>query len=120
MAGFYLSTTGADMKRLFGLLVLGLALALPQAYAGMIATDAAQAQDERSRVKAMLERPEAVQELQKMGVPPAQAAARVEAMNDAEVRQIAGRLDALPAGGQMSNQNLLLLIIIILLIVIIL
>ena len=106
------------MKRLFGLLVIGLALALPQAYAGMIATDAAQ--DERSRVKAMLERPEVIQELQKMGVPPEQAAARVDAMNDAEVRQIAGRLDALPAGGQMSNQSLLLLIIIILLIVIIL
>lgn len=41
-------------------------------------------------------------------------------MNDAEVRQIAGRLDTLPAGGQMSNQNLLLLIVIILLLVIIL
>jgi uncharacterized protein DUF6627 len=108
------------MKRLFGLLLIGLALALPQAYAGMIGTDAAQAQDERGRVKAMLDRPEVVQELQKMGVPPGEAAARVDAMNDAEVRQIAGRLDALPAGGQMSNQNLLLLIIIILLLVIIL
>jgi hypothetical protein len=108
------------MKKLIGLLVIGLALALPQAYAGMIATDAVQAQDERSRVKAMLDRPEVIQELQKMGVPPAQAAARVDAMNDAEVRQIAGRLDSLPAGGQMSNQNLLLLIIIILLLVIIL
>jgi uncharacterized protein DUF6627 len=108
------------MKRLIGLLVIGLALALPQAYAGMIATDAAQAQDERSRVKAMLDRPEVLQELQKMGVPPSEAAARVDAMNDAEVRQIAGRLDTLPAGGQMSNQNLLLLIVIILLLVIIL
>lgn len=106
------------MKRLLGLLLIGLALALPQAYAGMIATDAAQ--DERSRVKAMLDRPEVVQELRKMGVPPSEAAARVDAMNDAEVRQIAGRLDSLPAGGQMSNQNLLLLIIIILLLVIIL
>lgn len=108
------------MKRFLAMLVLGLAAAAPQAYAGMISTDrAAQPADERARVKAMLSRPQVVQEMQKMGIAPQDAVARVDAMNDAEVRQLAGRLDAAAAGGQLSNQNLLLLILIILLIVII-
>jgi hypothetical protein len=103
------------MKRILTLLFFGLALSLPQAHAGLISTDAAQARDERSRVKALLERPELAAELQKMGIPPQDAAARVDAMNDAEVRQLAGRLDALPAGGQ--STTLLLIVIIILLII---
>jgi hypothetical protein len=109
------------------LLVLGLAAAMlmPRANAGMIATDAAQAAaqpaDERGRVKAMLAaRPEVAQELQKLGIAPGNAAARVDAMTDEEVRTLAGRLDALPAGGAISNEQLLLIVIIVLLVIIIL
>jgi len=102
---------------LFG---FALALVLPNAHAGVIGTDEAQAQGERERVKAIIARPQVAAEMQKLGIAPEEAAARVDAMNDAEVRQLAGRLEALPAGGQMTNQNLLLLIIIILLLVIIL
>jgi hypothetical protein len=102
------------MKRVLSVLFLTLAVALP-ASAGMIATDA---QDDRARVTALLERPEVQAEMQKMGIAPHEAAARVGAMSDGEVRQLAGRLDAAIAGGQLSNQNLLLLIILILLIVI--
>jgi hypothetical protein len=47
-----------------------------------------------------------------------EAAARVDAMTPAEVQQLAGRIDALAAGGQ-STQNLLLVIILVLLIIII-
>jgi hypothetical protein len=109
------------------LLLLGLAAAMlmPRANAGMIASDAAQAaaqppQDERGRVKAMLAaRPEIAGELQKLGIAPANAAARVDAMTDEEVRTLAGRLDALPAGGAISNEQLLLIIIIVLLVIII-
>jgi len=96
-----------------------LALAIPQANAEMISTDRAQAGEERSRVRALIERPEAAQALQKMGIAPREAAARVDAMSDAEVRSLAGRLDALPAGGAVSNDDLLLIIVIVLLIVII-
>ena len=108
------------MKSIIRILILALSLALPQAHAGLVSADAAQAAGERERVKALIARPELAREIEKLGILPHQAAARVNAMNDAEVRQIAGRLDALPAGGQMSNQNLLLLIIIILLILILL
>jgi len=96
-----------------------LALAIPQANAEMISTDRAQAGEERSRVKALVERPEAAQALQKMGIAPREAAARVDAMSDAEVRQLAGRLDALPAGGAVSNEQLLLIIIILLIVIIV-
>jgi hypothetical protein len=102
-------------------LALGLAavLATPRAYAGMIPTESVQPADDRAKVKAMLERPEVVREMQKMGIPPEKAAARVGAMTDVEVSQLAGRLNALPAGGALSTQDWLIIIVIILLIIII-
>lgn len=106
------------MKRILSMLVLGLALALPQAQAGMIATDDA-AGGERARVRAMLERPEVAAELQKMGIAPQDAKDRVDAMNDQEVIQLAGRLDKAAAGGQVGDRTLLLILLIILLILII-
>jgi hypothetical protein len=106
------------MKRLLGMLVLGLALAAP-AHAGMIGTEAAQAGDERSRVRAMLARPELAGEIERMGIAPQEAAARVDAMTEAEVSQLAGRLDALAAGGAVGDRDLLLIILLILLIIII-
>ena len=97
------------------LCALAMTLAVPPAHAGMI-----QLEDlERERVKSMLERPEVANALEKMGIPADEARARVDAMNQAEVRQLSGRLDALPAGGQTSTQNLLLIIIVILLVLII-
>ena len=102
------------MKR-FAVIAFSLLLFLPQARAGMIDTPDV----ERERVKAMLERPEIKAEMQKMGVAPADAAARVDAMTAEEVRSLAGRLDSLPAGGRVSDQTLLIIIILILLIVII-
>ena len=103
-------------------LAFGLAAALlvPQAQAGMIGTETVQAQDERARVKALLERPELAKGLEKMGIAPREALGRVDAMSDEEVLQLAGRLDAAIAGGQLTNEALLLIIIILLLLIIIL
>jgi hypothetical protein len=94
---------------------LAAALLLPQARGEMIATPG---DDARAQVKAALARPEVAREMQKMGIAPDQAAARVEAMSDAEAGQLAGRLDALPAGGRLSNEEVLLIVVIVLLIVI--
>src|SRR3989442_6632982 len=93
-----LQTILADITAalLFG---LALALAVPQANAGMIQPD----DPERDRVKSMLERPQVAAELQKMGIAPEEARARVDAMTPAEIGQLAGRLDALPAGGAGSR-----------------
>jgi len=116
-----------DVVSTFALLtVLGLAgaILMPRAYADMIPTPQgdrrAQPADDRAGVKAMLERPEVVREMQKMGIPPEKAAARVDAMTDVEVSQLAGRLNALPAGGAMSTEEWLLVIVVILLVIIIL
>ena len=108
------------MKSIIRILILALSLALPQAHAGLVSADAAQAAGDRERVKALIARPELAREIEKLGILPHEAAARVDAMNDAEVRELAGRLDALPAGGAISNQELLLVIILILLLVIVL
>jgi hypothetical protein len=96
------------------------ALVVPQAHSAMIGTDAAQAPDERARVKAMLERPELAKALEKMGLTPAQATARVDALGDGEVLQLAGKLDAAIAAGQISNETLLLIIVLVLVLIILL
>jgi len=103
------------------LIVLGLAAAMlmPRAYADMIATESAQPAGDRASVKAMLTRPEVVREMRKMGIPPEKAAARIDAMTDVEVNQLAGRLGALPAGGAVSTEEWLLIIVVMLLVVII-
>jgi hypothetical protein len=108
------------MKKILGGLLLAFVFAVPQAYAGLVSTDQAAAQQERARVKALIERPEVAQQMEQMGIPAKQAQARVDAMTDEEVRYLAGRLEAVPAGGQISSQNLLLIIVIILLLVILL
>jgi hypothetical protein len=96
------------------------ALVVPQAHAALIDTEAAQAQNERERVKAMLERPELAKALEKLGLTPTQAAARVDALGDGEVLQLAGRLDSAIAAGQVSNETLLLIIILVLVLIILL
>jgi hypothetical protein len=96
------------------------ALLVPQAHAGLIATDEARAPEERSRVKALIVRRVLAKALSHMGMAPKDAAGRDDARADAEVLQLAGRLDAALAGGQMTNEQLLLLIIILLLLIIIL
>lgn len=108
------------MKRLFSMLILAVTLAVPQAQAGVIATDQAlQTPSERQRVKAMLERPEVAKALQKYGINAHDAAARVDAMSNEEVAQLAGRLDALPAGGALSNNDLIIILLVVILVILI-
>ena len=79
-----------------------------QAQAGMIATDqslgAAQA-----TVASFVQRAEVAAQLQQLGLTPQAAKERVAALSDAQVAEIAGRIDALPAGG-----NSLLAVIVVL------
>jgi hypothetical protein len=72
-------------------------------YAGMVGTNeviaAAQAAGARDRVRDFVGRTEVRDQLQNLGISPAAAQARVNAMTDTEVANIAGRIDSLPAGG---------------------
>ena len=104
------------MKKLLTNLLFAAALAAPLAHAGLIPTQDA----ERERVKALVARPELAQQLKQMGVVPEEVQARIDAMTDEEVRSLAGRLNAVPAGGEMTTQEWLLIIVVILLVIIIL
>lgn len=85
-------------KRLLStLLIVCLAgLGLP-VHAGMLPTEAAN--PDRSRVLTVLERTDVQAALQAHGVSTADVKARVAAMTDDEVAQLAGQIDAAPAGG---------------------
>jgi len=85
-------------KRLLSsLLIVCLAgLGLP-VQAGMLPTDAVN--PGRVRVLNVLERSDVQAQLLANGVNPAEVKARVAAMSDDEVGQLAGQIDSLPAGG---------------------
>ena len=87
-------------------LIGSLSIVVP-ANAGVIATEdaaaGAHALSERERIKALVARPEIAKQLQALGVAPENAQSRVDAMTDAEVRTLAGRIDALPAAGAMFS-----------------
>ena len=101
-------------------LVIALAIYAKPSAAGLVATDSVvPVSAEREKVKELVSRPEVARKLETLGVLPKDAAARVDALTEEEVRSLAARIDALPAGA-MSDQNWLLIIVIILLIIIIL
>lgn len=104
--------------------LVALAAYASPALSGMVATEAVapagqEVAPERERVKQLVSRPEVARKLESLGVLPKDAVARIDALTEEEVRSLAARLDALPAGG-LSDQNWLLVIIVILLIILIL
>ena len=106
------------MKRImkYGLPVLFWALLAP-AQAAMVSTPdvAIETGDSQSLVSAE-QRLRTVQQLVEHGVEATQAERRVAQMTDAQVLQLQGEIEALPAGG-ISTTNLLLIIILIILII---
>ena len=91
------------------------------ASAGMVATEdvigSEQASIAREHIKALAQRPELAEQMKVYGVNPGQAEERVNAMTDAEVLALAGKLDDLPAGAGISNNDLILILVLIILII---
>jgi len=79
--------------------MIGLGLP-PPSQAAIVATDAALAAAQRDRVATLLGRADVRAQLEAHGVRPADVQARVAALTDEEVAQLAGQLDRLPAGGE--------------------
>ena len=84
--------------------LLNLSLPPPWAQAAMVGTEAVigtlePADAERARLRALLLREEARAQLESYGITQDEALARIDGLSDREVAQIAGKLDALPAGG---------------------
>jgi hypothetical protein len=112
---------------LIALLALGLTFVgveARSAHASLVSTEAVLAgpsegaASARDRVRAQLAREDVGRELRARGVDLEQVRARVDALSDAELAAIAGRLDELPAGGSAVGAivTALLIVFIILLI----
>lgn len=103
------------IKTVVWMLILSTANLFAPARAALIGTEQAvihtQAGSERDRVNAFLNRAEVQAELQKYGVSPEDAKARVVAMTDKEVHTLAQRLDTLPAGGDIIGALLTVFIV---------
>lgn len=110
-----------SLRRTLGAGAASLALFSGPAHAELVTTDQIvtqeQAQLDRERVKSLMGRAEVAQQLQVFGVPPAEAQARVDAMTNEEIRTIAGKLDALPAGGVLGHTELIIILLVVLLVV---
>jgi hypothetical protein len=85
--------------------------------AGMIGTDLAASpasvQSDRNAISSFLSRAQTVNQLRSLGLDPQAAQDRVAAMTDAEIGSLAGKISALPAGG---DGGLLVVILLVLLI----
>jgi hypothetical protein len=86
---------------LVAVVMLAMSMPLGAARAAVVTTDQVLAESgatDRERVLAFLDRVEVREQIVALGVDPAEAAARVVALSDAQVREIAGQIDRLPAG----------------------
>lgn len=113
------------ITRLVTLVVLtALALQAPLARAEIVGTEtlAAQSQAEqgRAKIQAFVERATVKERLEAMGLSGLVAQDRVAALSEAEVHALAERIDAMPAGGNLSNQDLILILLIAILVAIVL
>src|SRR5262245_9744558 len=96
------------------ILVLCMAVLPMQAGAAPIATDAVLAATEarpaRASVRQFLERNEVAGQLEALGVSPAAARERANALTDAEVLKVAGQIDRLPVGADGAGVGIFLVI----------
>lgn len=104
----------ATLRRLIAsLLVICIAMPLPT-QAAMVATDKALGSAERAHVNQMLARADVQARLSQYGVSAGDVQARIAAMSDDEVAQLAGKIDALPAGGDILGVIVLVFLVLLL------
>lgn len=98
------------------LLAAVLALPFQSTQAGLISTEQVasdtRVQEDREKVRAFLSRSDAERNLVALGVEPDLAKQRVDALTDAEVMTLAGKIDSLPAGGALSTTDLLIIVLV--------
>lgn len=93
---------GRTMVRLMAAVMMLVSMPIGYAQAGMVTTDqvldAASVVEARENVVAFFARDDVRQQMESLGVDPDEAASRAATMTDAEVMQIAGQMEQLPAG----------------------
>ena len=111
--------------RLFCRLLVALMIWTPYqiATAGMIGTDQVattqSAQGDRATVASFLARGDVQQQLQSLGIDPKTAGDRVAALSDQEAKQLAGRINSLPAGASDAGDVALGILIIAVIVVVV-
>lgn len=102
-------------SRVVILSMLTVVLPIQSASAGMVETDQVVshelAMQDRARIYAFVDREDVLAQLQKEGVTAGEAKARVNALTDDEAHMIAGKLDQLPAGGDVLDVLLIVFIV---------
>ncbi|GAB5604382.1 PA2779 family protein [Sideroxyarcus sp. TK5] len=98
------------------MMVLMTCMAMPlTANAAMVETDVvvdhALAEQGRAKIMALVNRDDVRAQLEDRGVTTEQAQARVDALTDEEVLQVAGKLDQLPAGGDILGTAVFIFIV---------
>ena len=105
---------------LFG---IGVFASSPAIHAELIGTDQLshpeQAQDKEA-VSNFIARTDVQKKLQEMGLSAIVTAQRVALLSDAEARELSQKIDALPAGGNFSNNELIIILLAVVLLVLIL
>lgn len=103
------------MAMVMAIVMLLASLPVNLAEAAMVSTDQViedtTAADDRARVADLMGREDVRRELRALGVDPDEAARRTANLSDQEIRQIAGRLDELPAGQSGAAALLLVLLL---------
>ena len=101
---------------LMAVLMLMISAPVSSLFAAMIGTEALlvnpDTSDARDQLRSFLDRKDVQAELTARGIDPAEAKARVDSLSDAEVMQIADKIDGLPAGGDFWGTFVFVLIII--------
>lgn len=106
---------------LLGVGLVSLALFNLPAHAELVSTHEILASQQdapaRERIKTLMDRADVATQLESLGIAPQQARARVDAMTDAEIQTIAGKLGTLPAGGALGTYELILILLVVILVV---
>jgi len=102
-------------SRVVMLSMLAMGLPLQPAFAGIVETDQVVSHElagqDRARINAFIDREDVLSQLQQRGVTAGEAKARVNALTDDEAHMIAGKLDQLPAGGDIIDALIFVFII---------
>ena len=95
----------------------------PIARAEIVDTDAlgvaSQAEQERAKVRSFIERADVKERLRAMGVGGLVVGDRVDSLTEAEVHALAERIDSMPAGGNITQQEWILILLGVILLILI-
>lgn len=104
------------------LLACILSASMSLANAGMIGAEALatpdQADLDRAKVQAFMDRATVKERLVAMGVNGLAAQDRVASLTEAEVHALAQRIDAMPAGGAISDRDLIIILLVVILLIV--